>query len=467
VLSPPTRYARSGDVSIAYQVVGSGPIDLVVVLGFATHVELQWEMPAFARFFERLSSFSRLIIFDKRGTGLSDPVSDVPTLEQRVDDVRAVMDAAGSERAALFGVSEGGPMSVLYAAIHPARVRSLVLHGAMGRTTEAPDYPWASPAEALRESAMEFIAPYWGREARGTVELFAPSLADDPETVELAARMERSAASPAMVRKIFEMFLDVDVRDILPTIHVPTLVLHRRGDRVVNRRAGRELAGRIPGARYVEVPGIDHLPWAGEAEAVLGEIQEFLTGTRSEPEPERVLATVMFTDIVGSTERAAALGDARWRELLSRHDELMRAELERHRGCEVKTMGDGFLATFDGPARGIRCARAVADQVRSLDMALRAGLHTGECELIGDDIGGMAVNIGARIGALARADEVVVSSTVKDLVVGSGISFSDRGTSELKGVPGEWRLFAVDQVEAPPSNRLVPDTRERLSFTSS
>jgi pimeloyl-ACP methyl ester carboxylesterase len=337
--SPPTRYARSGDASIAYQVVGEGPIDLVLVLGFATHVELQWESVAFARFFERIASFSRLILFDKRGTGLSDPVADVPTLEQRVDDVRAVMDAAGSERAAMFGISEGGPMSVMVAATHPDRVAALILYGAMGRTTEAPDYPWASPADALRESADEFIAPYWGTDAQGTVELFAPSFADDAEVVEFAARMERSAASPGMVRKIFEMFLDMDVRAVLPTIHVPTLVLHRRGDRVVNWRAGEELARQIPGALYIELEGIDHQPWAGDWTAVLGEIEEFLTGARSEPEPDRVLTTVMFTDIVGSTEQAAELGDARWRELLSAHQDAVRRELARSGGREVKTLG--------------------------------------------------------------------------------------------------------------------------------
>ena len=275
----PTRYARSDDASIAFQVVGEGPLDVVLVLGFATHLELQWELPPLARFLERLSSFSRLVIFDKRGTGLSDPVAEVPTLEQRIDDVRAVMDAAGSERAALFGISEGGPMSVPFAAAHRARMTSLVLYGAMGRTTEAPDYPWASPADALRESAAEFIAPYWGRHAEGMVELFAPSLANDPRAAVFTAKMERSAASPGMVQKIFEMFLDIDVRAVLPTIHVPTLVLHRRGDRVVNRRAGEELAAAIAGARYVELPGIDHLPWAGDSDEVLGEIEEFRSRT--------------------------------------------------------------------------------------------------------------------------------------------------------------------------------------------
>src|SRR3954453_6450592 len=269
--SPPTRYARSGDVSIAYQVVGDGPIDLVLVLGFATHLDLQWDMPPFARFFERLGAFARLIVFDKRGTGLSDPVSGAPTLEQRSDDVRAVMDAVGSERAALFGISEGGPMSILFAATHPERVTALVLHGAMGRTTWAPDYPWASPAEALRESAAEFIAPNWGQDAEGMLELFSPSLVGQPGAAEFTARLGRSSASPAMVQQISEMFLDVHVRAILPTIRVPTLVIHRRGDRVVNWRAGKDLASHIPDAQYVELPGIDHVPWAGDADAVVGE----------------------------------------------------------------------------------------------------------------------------------------------------------------------------------------------------
>jgi pimeloyl-ACP methyl ester carboxylesterase len=441
--TPPTQYAKSGDASIAYQVVGDGPIDLVLVLGFATHLELQWEGPPFARFFERISSFSRLIIFDKRGTGLSDPVIEVPTLERRIDDVRAVMDAVESERAALFGISEGGPMSVLFAATHPDRVTALVLHGAMGRTTEASDYPWASPAEALRESAAEFIAPHWGQNAEGMLELFAPSLAGDTQAAELLARMERSAASPSMVQQIFEMFLDIDVRDILPTIHVPTLVLHRRGDRVVNWRAGEDLAKQIPGARYVELPGIDHLPWAGDQDAVLGEIEEFLTGARSVPEPDRVLATVMFTDIVGSTERAAELGDARWRELLAAHQVGVRRELTRFRGREVKTLGDGSLATFDGPARAIRCGHAIAGAAGSLGLEVRIGLHSGEVELMEEDVGGIAVHIAARVGALAAPGEVLVSSTVKDLVAGSGIGFVDRGAKQLKGISDEWRLFAA------------------------
>jgi class 3 adenylate cyclase len=334
-------------------------------------------------------------------------------------------------------------MSALFAATHPERASALVLHGAMGRTTEAPDYPWASPAQALRESVDEFIAPYWGQHSEAMVELFAPSLAGDPKVAEFTARMERSAASPAMVRKIFEMFLDIDVRAVLPTIRVPTLVVHRRGDRVVNWRAGHELAEQIPGARYVELPGIDHLPWAGDAEAVIGEIEEFLTGVRSTPEPDRVLATVMFTDIVGSTERATKLGDARWRALLAGHQSAVRQELTRFRGREVKTLGDGYLATFDGPARAIRCGQAIAEAARSSGLEVRIGLHSGEVEVMGDDVGGIAVHIAARVGALAEAGEVLVSSTVKDLVAGSGIGFVDRGAQQLKGISDKWRLFAA------------------------
>jgi pimeloyl-ACP methyl ester carboxylesterase len=440
---PRTQYTKSGDASIAYQVTGDGPIDVVLVLGFATHVEIQWELPAFEHFFNRIGSFARLIVFDKRGTGLSDPVMEVPTLEERVDDVRAVMDAAGSQRAALFGISEGGPMSILFAATHPDRVEALVLYGAMARTTEAPDYPWASPADALRESAAEFIAPNWGTRPEGMVELFAPSAADHPGVIEFTGRIERSAASPAMVQQIFEMFLDVDVRGVLPTIHVPTLVLHRRGDRVVNYRAGRDLAERIPGSHYVELAGIDHLPWSGDAESVLGEIEEFLTGARSEPEPERVLATVMFTDIVGSTQRVEDLGDERWRALLTEYQDTVRRELTRFRGREVKMLGDGCLSTFDGPARAIRCGRAIAQASRTLGLDLRIGLHCGEIELMDGDVGGIAVHIAARIADVAGAGEVLVSSTVKDLVAGSGIEFAERGPTQLKGIAEEWRLYAA------------------------
>jgi pimeloyl-ACP methyl ester carboxylesterase/class 3 adenylate cyclase len=462
-MPPQTRYAKSGEVNIAYQVVGDGPLDLVFVPGFISHLDLQWADPRIARFLEKLASFSRLIMFDKRGTGLSDPVAGPAPLEDRMDDVRAVMDAAGSERAALFGLSEGGAMSVLFAATYPERTRALILCGSFPTGVPDPDgnpggQRWIDGVQSVR-SATE----HWG-EGR-TLAYMAPSADSERDRIGRGV-FERSAASPQMAQTLIDMVLETDVRDLLPTLHVPTLVLHR-AEEFVPVECARYMAERIPGARLVVLPGMDHIPFYGDADGYAEEIEEFLTGARHAPVSDRILTTVMFTDIVGSTERAAALGDARWRELLTRHDELMRAELERHRGREVKTMGDGVLATFDGPARGIRCARAIADQVRSLDMELRAGLHTGECELIGDDIGGMAVNIGARIGAVAGADEVIVSSTVKDLVVGSGISFSDRGARELKGVPGEWHLFAVDQVEAPASDRLVPDTRERLSFTGS
>jgi pimeloyl-ACP methyl ester carboxylesterase len=444
VSRPPTEYAQAGELSLAYQVLGDGPIDVVLVPGFATHLEIEWEAPVYANFVERFASFSRLIMFDKRGTGLSDPVDDVPTLEERIDDVRAVMDAAGSEKAALFGISEGGPMSILFAATHPERVSALVLYGAMARTTWAPDYPWANDAEALRESTIEFIAPYWGRDASGILEAFAPSIAGIPEAVEFATRLQRYSASPAMVQQIFAMFLDTDVRSVLPSVHVPTLVLHRRGDRVVNRRAGEWMASQIADAKYVELDGIDHLPWAGDAESVVGETEEFLTGVRSAPEPDRVLATVMFTDIVGSTEKASEIGDARWRELLDAHHTAIRRELDRHKGREVKTLGDGFLATFDGPGRAIQCGHAVEEAARGLGIEIRAGLHTGEVEVMGDDVGGVAVHIAARIGALAGPNEVLCSSTVKDLVVGSGIGFADRGVTELKGIPDEWHLYAAE-----------------------
>jgi class 3 adenylate cyclase len=441
VNAPETQYAKSGDVHIAYQVIGQGRRDLVIVAGFASHVELAWELPSLNHFASRLASFARVILFDKRGTGLSDPVSDVPTLETRIDDVRAVMDAAGSTSAAVFGSSEGAPMALLFAATHPERVTDLVLFGAMARSTEAEDYHLALPADAYREASREFMGPYWGR-GYG-VEIFAPSLAEDPDNAKWWGRMERSAASPGMAAKLSEMFLDIDVRSILPAIRVPTLVMHRHGDRVVDVRAGRWLADRIPGARFVELPGRDHVPFAGDPDRVADEIEEFLTGTRPMAEPDRVLATVMFTDIVDSTKRAAELGDRKWRELLQRHDDLVRGELERHRGRAVKTTGDGFLATFDGPARAIRCSCAIRDHLRDHGVEVRAGLHTGEIEVIGEDVGGIAVHIAARVAAMAGGGETLVSSTVKDLVVGSGIEFEDRGTHELKGVPGEWHLYSV------------------------
>ena len=462
-MPPQTQYAKSGDVNIAYQVVGDGPFDLVFVPGFISHLDLQWADPRIARFLEKLASFSRLILFDKRGTGLSDPVAAPAPLEDRMDDVRAVMDAAGSERAALFGLSEGGPMSVLFAATYPERTRALILCGTFPTGTLDPDENPGGRRWVDLFTNFYSTLEHWG-EGR-TLALMAPSADSERDRIGRGV-FERSAATPQMAKTLIEMAIETDVRELLPSIRVPTLVLHRQ-DEHIPVECAHYLAEHIPGARLVVLPGIDHIPFYGDADGYAEEIEEFLTGARQAPISDRILTTVMFTDIVGSTERAAALGDARWRELISRHDELTRAELDRHRGREVKTMGDGFLATFDGPARGIRCARAIADKMRALDIDLRAGLHTGECEVLGDDIGGMAVNIGARIGAIARADEVVVSSTVKDLVVGSGISFSDRGLRQLKGVPGEWHLFAVDEVEAAPSDLLVPDTRERFSYTNS
>jgi class 3 adenylate cyclase len=439
--TPPVLYAESGGVHIAYQVFGEGELDLVLVQGFASHLDVEWENPAIARFFRGLASFSRLIRFDKRGLGLSDRnVAPVP-LEERMDDVRAVMDAVGSERAVLMGVSEGVPMSVVFAATYPERTQALVLYGGMARATEAPGYPWGPPLDGFLEASEELIMPivYSG----GDIDIWAPSLDEDPVAREWLGRYRRAAMSPDGIQAVIQMFLEIDVRHVLPTLHVPTLVLHRHGDRVINWRASEWMAAQIPGARRVELPGRDHLPWAGDTEAIVEEVRVFLTGTRVAEEPDRVLATVMFTDVVDSTRRAASLGDRRWTELLDAHDDAVRRELTAFRGHEIKTIGDGFLATFDGPARGIRCARAIRSAATGLDLDVRVGLHTGEVERRGDDIGGLAVHISQRVSSAAQPAEIVVSSTVKDLVAGSGIEFEDRGERELKGVPGAWRLYAV------------------------
>ncbi len=441
ISQPPTQYARAGDVSIAYQVVGDGPLDIVFVPGFVSHVELIWDMPGPVHLIERLSTFARLILFDKRGTGLSDPVSEPPTLEERIDDVRAIMEAVGSERAVLVGSSEGVPMSILFAATHPELIEALVLYGGMARSTWAPDYPWATPADALMESSLEMLPHIY---EGAMLEVLAPTLADDPRAVQSFAKLVRYGASPAMLQNSFAMFLDIDVRHVLPSIAVPTLVLHRVGDRAVNRHAAEWMATQIPGARYVELDGIDHIMYAGNSDAVVDEIEEFLTGERRATEVDRVLATVMFTDIVDSTQQASAMGDRAWGNLLEEQNALIRRELERHRGREVKTLGDGVLATFDGPARAIRCGVAVTQAVRHLGIEVRVGLHTGEVDLVGDhDVAGIAVHIAARVGAMAQAGEVLVSGTVKDLVAGSGIAFEERGEHELKGIPDTWRLFAV------------------------
>jgi len=437
--TPVTRYARSGDVNIAYQVVGSGPDDLVYVPGWVSHVELAWELPELARGFERLASFSRLILFDKRGTGMSDPVGadELPTLEQRMDDVRAVMDAVGSERAAVFGASEGGNMSMLFAATYPDRTIALCTFGCTAKRIRSPDYPWA-PTWEERVDAFDHVERYWTT-GLGWDDI-APSL--DPAGLAELSRYYRRCASPGAALALMKMNTQVDVRDILPTIRVPTIVMHRREDRDAKVEEGRYIAAHIPGARLVEFPGADHSWWTQDGDAILDEIEELVTGVRPAPQPNRVLATVLFTDIVGSTERVGELGDHGWAELLGRHHAAVRRELERFRGREVDTAGDGFLATFDGPARAIRSAVAIRDVVRTLGLEIRTGLHTGECEQLGEKVAGIAVHTGARISALAGPGEVLVSATVRDLVAGSGIVFEDRGEHELKGV-GERRVYAV------------------------
>ena len=434
---PETRYAKSGDVHIAYQVLGSGPIDLVFVPGFVSNVEFNWEQPGRAYFLSRLAGFSRLITFDKRGTGLSDRHVGIANLEERMDDVRAVMDAAGSERAALFGQSEGGPMSILFAATYPERTRALVLYGAFARSGQR---DW-SP-ERFEARLAEFDRG-WGT-SMSRLPLLAPSKLSDEAFSRSWARLERQSASPAAAIAMLRMNKDIDVSHVLPTIRIPTLVLHRTGDATVNVDQGRYLATHLPGAKYVELAGHDHLVFVGDGDRVVDEVQEFLTGSRSsELEIDRVLATVMFTDIVDSTRRAAELGDRQWRALLDRHDDAVRQQLVRFRGQEIKNLGDGFLATFDGPARAVRCAAAISESVRPLGIAVRSGLHTGEIELKRDDVAGIAVHIAARVTAEAEADETVVSSTVRDLVAGSGLRFEDRGIRALKGLPEEVHLYRV------------------------
>jgi class 3 adenylate cyclase len=438
--TPETRYTRSGEVNIAYQVIGQGPLDLVYVMGWVTNLEAFWQEPSVARFFQRLASFSRLILFDKRGTGLSDrvPIKELPTLEQRMDDVRAVMDAAGSDRAALFGVSEGGPMCALFAATYPQRTAALVLYGSYAKRLRAPDYPWA-PTSEEREHWYQLLEQGWG----GVVDIDTMAPNADPRFREWWARYLRMSASPAAALAFGRMNAEIDIREVLPSIQVPTLILHRTGDLDMDVGGARYMASRIAGAKYLELPGDDHLPFVGDQEAILDEIEEFLTGARRQAALDRVLATVLFTDMVASTERSAALGDKGWRDLLEAHNRVMREELDRFRGHEIDTAGDGFFATFDGPARAIRCACAMRNELARLGIEIRAGLHTGECELVGDKVRGLSVNIGSRVASLASPGEVLVSSTVKDLVAGSGLEFTDRGLHTLRGVPGEWRLFAV------------------------
>jgi pimeloyl-ACP methyl ester carboxylesterase len=439
---PETRYAKSGGLNIAFQVVGDGPLDLVYVPGWVSNVEGNWELPAHDRFLRRLARFARVILFDKRGTGLSDPLpaAELPTLEERMDDVRAVMDAAGSERAAFLGWSEGGLLSVMFCASSPERAVALATFGIFAKRVWSPDYPWA-PTPAARSREIELVEREWGREM--DVDVLAPSAAADSTFKRQLLSYFRRSASPATAAALLRMNTQIDVRDILPTIHVPTLVLHRSGDRESNIEEGRWIAGRIPNARFVELPGDDHIPWVGDQDLVLDEIEEFMTGARPVREADRVLATVLFTDIVDSTAEVAKRGDRSWRDMLERHHADVRTELGRWRGREIDSAGDGFLATFDGPARAIHCALAVGERARGLGLAVRAGVHTGECELLGDKVAGIAVHTGARVAAMAGAGEVLVSQTVKDLVAGSGLEFADRGEHEFKGVPGRWRVYAA------------------------
>jgi pimeloyl-ACP methyl ester carboxylesterase len=429
-------------VNIAYQAFGQGTIDLVIVPGWVSNIEIIWEEPAFVRFLQRLATFSRVILFDKRGTGLSDRVSEMPDLETRMDDVRAVLDAVQSERAALFGYSEGGVMCALFAATYPQRTLGLIMHGSYARATRQPDYPWG-PTDTQRHAFVDAAVRDWGGPIG--IDTRAPSMAGDERFRQWWARHLRLSASPAAFETLSRMNGQIDIRQVLPAIRVPTLITHSVNDQTLPIGGSRYLADHIQGARLVETQGVDHIPWLADAEAVVEEVEEFLTGVRRGPEPDRVLATVLFTDIIGSTERAARLGDQRWRDLLEHHHALVRRELGLFRGREIDTAGDGFLAAFDGPARGVRCACAIADGVRSLGIEVRAGLHTGECETMGDKLGGIAVHIGSRVAALAQAGQVLVSSTVKDLVAGSGLGFQDRGIHPLKGIPGEWRLFEVQR----------------------
>jgi pimeloyl-ACP methyl ester carboxylesterase len=440
---PETRYTKSGDYNIAYRVIGEGDLDLLWVAGFVSNLELAWEEPLLARYLSRLTRFSRLIMFDKRGTGLSDrvPRNELPSLEERMDDVLAVLEAAGSERAAVMGHSEGGSLALLYAATYPDRVAALVTTGIFAKRRWSPDYPWAEKPEE-RERYIEGLEEHWGSDS--DIERIAPSAARDPAFAGRLATYFRQSASPGDAAALLRMNTDIDVRGVLPTIRVPTLILHRTGDLDSNVEEGRWIASQIPGAKFVELPGDDHLPWVGDQDSVLDEVERFLTGRLTPAEPDRVLATILVTDIVGSTERAAELGDRAWRELLEKHHAIVREQLRAHRGEEVDTAGDGFLATFDGPGRAIRAAAAIRDGLAESGIQVRCALHSGEVERTGEKIAGIAVHMTARIAATAEPGEIRVSDTVRSLVAGSGIEFSSRGAVALRGVPEEQVLFAVE-----------------------
>jgi pimeloyl-ACP methyl ester carboxylesterase len=437
-----TRYTQSGNVSIAYQVLGDGPTDLVMAPGWIFHLEVVWEEPSFERMMRKLTPHFRVLLFDKRGTGLSDRSVGASTLEERMDDIRAVMDAAGSEQAVIMGWSEGGTFGAMFAATYPERTKALILYAAGARFLRSPDFPLGWPPEA-REGFERYLREYWGSGLG--VSFVVPSRADDAGFRKWFGRYERMSTSPSEALAILDANVAMDIRNILPAVQVPTLILHQRDDGFVPLDLSKDLAQRIPHAKYVELAGRDHLFWFGDPDETVGEILEFITGARPEPEIDRVLATVMFADIVGSTERAADIGDRRWHELLDRYYAVAASEIDRFRGRQVKTLGDGILATFDGPARAIRCAQSLARQTQPLGLEVRSGLHTGEIELMGDDVGGIAVHISSRVTSHAGPREVVCSSTVKDLVAGSGITFDDRGMHTLKGIPGEWHLYSATE----------------------
>jgi pimeloyl-ACP methyl ester carboxylesterase len=439
-MTPDTLYAKSGDLSIAYQVVGGGNIDLVFVMGWVSNVEYFWQEPSMSRFLARLSSFSRLILFDKRGTGLSDKTKNLPTLEERMDDLRAVMDAVGSQKAAILGVSEGGSLCALFAATYPKRTRAMIMYGAYAKRVWSVDYPWA-PTPEQRKVFYDSINQGWG----GVVDLevLAPSVMNDERFKKWWASYLRHSASPADALALAKMNTEIDIRNVLPAIHVPTLIIHRTGDRDSSVEESKFISHEIPNARFLELPGADHMPWVGDSEKLLNEIEIFLTGQLNPVEPDRVLATCLFTDIVGSTEKAQSLGDERWRNLLEAHNNQVRNQIIRNKGREIKTTGDGFLITFDGPARAVHCACTIRDEVHHLGLEVRAGLHTGECEIIGDDISGIAVHIAARVMSKALPGEVLATSTIKDLVSGSGIQFERKGLFSLKGISREWEIYEV------------------------